>query len=105
MKEAPKKEGKNLIAILSYIGILFLVPLLACNGDAFAQFHAKQGLVLFLTLMAASFIMVIPILGWLVGFVTYITCLVLAVIGIINVLKGKRVPLPIIGKYAEKFKV
>ena len=103
-KETPKKEEKDLTAILSYIGILFLVPLLVCKDNAFAQFHAKQGLVLFIAEIATMFIAWIPILGWLIGLVAWITWLVLSIIGIINVVNGKQVPLPIIGKFAEKFK-
>ncbi|MBU4299429.1 DUF4870 domain-containing protein [Patescibacteria group bacterium] len=97
-------EKKDLTAILSYIGILFLVPLLACKDNAFAQFHAKQGLVLFIAEIATMFIAWIPFLGWLIGFIAWITWLVLSIIGIINVANGKQVPLPIIGKFAEKFK-
>jgi len=100
----PKKDEKNLAAVLSYIGILFLVPLLACKDSAFAQFHAKQGLVLFIAEIATMFIAWIPILGWIVGFVCWIIWLVLSLIGIINVLSGKQKPLPIIGKFAKKFK-
>ncbi len=100
----PKSEDKNLIAILSYIGILFLVPLLAAKDNPFAQFHAKQGLVLFIAEIATMVIAWIPILGWLIGFVCWIIWLVLSIIGIINVVSGKQTPLPIIGKFAEKFK-
>ncbi len=102
--EAPKKEGKNLTAVLSYIGILFLVPLLACKDSAFAQFHAKQGLVLFIAEIATMLILWIPILGWFVGFICWIIWVILSIIGIINVVGGKQVPLPLIGKFAKKFK-
>ncbi|XOB41900.1 MAG: DUF4870 domain-containing protein [Candidatus Nealsonbacteria bacterium] len=103
-KEEKKEKEKNLIAILSYIGILFLIPLLACKDDAFAQFHAKQGLVLFIAEIATSLIAWIPIIGWFIGFIAWIIWLVLSIIGIINVVSGKQVPLPIIGKFAKKFK-
>ena len=103
-KETPKKEEKDLTAILSYIGILFLVPLLACKDNAFAQFHAKQGLVLFIAEIATMLIAWIPILGWLVGLVAWIVWLVLSIIGIINVVNGKQVSIPIIGEFAKKFK-
>ena len=101
---APKKAEKDLTAILSYIGILFLVPLLVCKNNPFAQFHAKQGLVLFIAEIITGMIMVIPILGWLVGMIGWIIWTVLSIMGIINVLAGKQVPLPIIGKFAGKFK-
>ena len=102
--ETPKKEEKDLTAILSYIGILFLVPLLMCKDNRFAQFHAKQGMVLFIAEVATMMIAWIPILGWLAGFIAWITWIILSLIGIMNVLGGKQVPLPIIGKFAEKFK-
>jgi len=104
-KEEKKAKGENLIAVLSYIGILFLVPLLASKDNAFAQFHAKQGLVLFIVEIATSLIAWIPIIGWFIGMVAWIIWLVLSIIGIMNVVKGKQVPLPVIGKFAEKFKV
>lgn len=40
--EAEKSSEKYLTAILSYLGILFLVLLLLRKDNPFAQFHAKQ---------------------------------------------------------------
>ena len=102
---APKKAEKDLIAILSYLGILFLIPMLASKDNAFAQFHAKQGLVLFIAEVATGFLGAIPILGWFVILpIGSIIWFVLSIIGIVNVLGGKQTPLPIIGKFAGKFK-
>ena len=103
-EEEKKEDEKNQVAILSYIGILFLVPLLASKDNACVQFHAKQGLVLFLAEIATTLVAWIPFLGWLVGMVCWIMWVVLAIKGILNVVNGKQVPLPIIGKFAEKFK-
>lgn len=121
MEETPKNEAnkgagaagapqgtkggeKDLTAVLSYLGILFLVPLVARKDNAFAQFHAKQGLVLFIAEVATMFISWIPFLGWFIGMIAWLTWVVLSIIGITNVLGGKQVPLPIIGKFAQKFK-
>lgn len=104
-EEEKKEDEKDLTAILSYIGILFLVPLLVSKDNAFVQFHAKQGLVLFLAEIATVLIAWIPFLGWFVGMICWIMWVVLAIKGILNVVNGKQVPLPIIGKFAEKFKV
>lgn len=103
-KEEKKEDEKDLIAVLSYIGILFLVPLLVSKDNAFVQFHAKQGLVLFLAEIATALVAWIPVLGWFVGIICWILWVVLAIKGILNVVNGKQVPLPIIGKFAEKFK-
>ena len=99
-----KQRDKNLIAILSYFGILFLIPMLAAKDSLFAQFHAKQGLVLFIAEIATMMIAWIPILGWIAAPILYIIWFVLAIIGIVNVLGGKQNPLPMIGKFADKFK-
>ncbi len=103
----PAKQGdKNLIAILSYLGILFLIPLLAAKDNPFAQYHAKQGLVLFIAEIIGWFLTMIPFIGWFViGPILWIIWLVLGIIGIVNVVKGKQAPLPIIGRFAGKFKI
>ncbi len=90
------------MAILSYIGILFLIPMLTAKNDEFVQFHAKQGLVLFVAEIATVLIGWIPVLGWAVGTIANICWLVLSIIGIVNVVNGKKVPLPVIGKLAGK---
>jgi len=99
-----KKKEKDLTPVLSYLSILFLIPLLLCKDNAFAQFHAKQGLVLFIAEVATMLIALIPILGWLVGFIAWIIWIILSLIGIMNVLGNKQVPLPIIGKFSKNFK-
>lgn len=102
----PKDVQENkAITILSYIGILCLVPLLAKKDSKFAQFHAKQGLVLLISWVVLSVIFVVPFLGWVVGFIGYIILLILMIMGIINVLSGKMTPLPVIGGLAGKFKI
>lgn len=101
--------ANKVYGILSYIGILFIVPLLAAKESRFAKFHANQGLVAFLTqliLNAASGVVcailnvlhlgvVAAIVGPLVSLVT----LAISVIGIIFVAQGKAKELPIIGKF------
>ncbi len=103
--QAPvQKQDKDLIAILSYLGILFLIPLLVGKDKPFVKFHAKQGLVLFIAEIATTLITWIPIIGWIGGPILYIIWIVFSIIGIVNVVSGKQAPLPIIGKLADKFK-
>lgn len=94
-------EGNKLLAAISYIGILFLVPLLAAKDDAFARYHANQGLVLFIANIAAAiagFILgFIPVIGVIVAWIIRIALFVLMILGIINALKGEMKPLPLIG--------
>ncbi len=110
-KKAPKapaaKESNNskdveenkVYGILAYIGILFLVPLLAAPKSKFAKFHANQGCVLFIAEVIFSVVWVIPILGWIVGFVGGIATLVLSIMGIMSAANGKTEKLPLIGDF------
>ncbi len=99
-------DKNKVFAILAYIGILFLVPLLAAPDSKFARYHTNQGVVLFLfscALWAAIFVVAhIPL-------VNVITCLaapavglfvlVLIVLGVINAASGRYKPLPLIGHF------
>lgn len=93
-------DSNKVMAILAYIWILFLVPLLAAKNSRFAQYHAYQGVALFIAWI------IVNIVGWMLpynlsGLVTLATLglLVLAVIGIMNAYQGKAKPLPLIGKF------
>ncbi len=109
--QTPKtSSGDNdvLMGVLAYLGILCLIPLLAAKDSDFAQYHAKQGLtlfvveigvmilnwvVIFISIASSGFGFILYPLVWLVGVGT----LVLSIIGIVNVVGKKKVPLPIIG--------
>jgi uncharacterized membrane protein len=100
-----EERSGNLYAVLSYIWVLCLIPLLLKKDDEFAFFHAKQGLVLFIAEVAFSMISIIPILGWVVGPLGMLICGILALIGIIQVLMGNKWKMPVIGDWAEKITV
>ena len=103
--DAKDIEENKLIAAVGYLGILFLVPLLAKKDSPFAQYHAKQGFVLFIAGIIASFLFGIPILGtFLLGPIAWIITVILFIMGLVNVFGGKATPLPIIGKFAENLK-
>lgn len=87
------EENKG-ITFLSYIGILCLIPLLSKKDSKFAQFHAKQGVIIFIAMIFSA----IPVIGWLLALVG----LVLAIMGLVSVSKGEMKPLPIVGDLAKK---
>ncbi|MBD5128405.1 MAG: DUF4870 domain-containing protein [Ruminococcaceae bacterium] len=92
-------SNDKLFGILSYIGILWLVGLLAGKTE-FAKFHANQGLVLFIAGVVIGAVSAIPIIGWfVVAPVGSIATLVFAIIGIVNAAQGQMKPLPLIGKF------
>lgn len=90
-------EKNKLWALVGYLGILCLITLLGKKDSKFAQFHAKQGLVLALASLLAWF----PLFGWILGVVVF----VFMIMGILNVLSGKMEKLPIVGDLAEKINI
>ncbi|MDP2684595.1 MAG: hypothetical protein Q8P20_06125 [bacterium] len=91
---APAGSDSNLMAALSYVWIISIVMMIVKKDDKFVVFHAKQGLVLFI----ASFIGVIPIIGWFI----WIIVVILEIVGFIKALSGERYKIPVVGDIAEK---
>ena len=92
--QARESVDKQKLSILSYLGPLWFIPLIARNDDDFARFHTKQGLaqMIFSGLLSVVF-------G---GEIATLASLFFTIKGISNVLKGKKEPLPIIGKIFGK---
>ncbi len=90
-------EENKAITVLSYLGILCLVPLLLKKDSKFAKFHARQGLILTIGWVFSW----LPFIGWILSVILAI----FAIWGIINVLNGKYVALPIVGDLAEKINI
>ncbi len=86
----PKDIADNkVVAALSYLWILFLVPLLAKKDSPFAQFHAKQGLII----CVAGFILsMIPVIGWLLNIVLF----VVVIMALIKTLSGEAWEIPLV---------
>ena len=91
-------EKNKVVAGIGYVWILCLVPLFLKRDSAFCQFHAKQGLVLFIIEIVCWLLFSIPVFGQLL----LLVILLLALMGIVNALKGNFWKMPIIGDLAEK---
>ena len=98
-------QNNKVMALLAYLWILFLVPLLAAPNSRFARYHANQGLVLFIfgaiAGVVAGIICVIPVIGLIIGGIlsaaVSIFDLVLMILGIVNAANGQAKQLPLIG--------
>ena len=97
-RQASDSAANQKLSILSYIGPLFVIPMLSRPNDDFARYHANQGLSLFLAGAAMNLACGILGLDGLTGLVS-LAQLAGAVIGIRNVLRGKKDPLPLIGNW------
>ncbi len=89
------------MAVLSYFGLLILIPVFIARNDPFVRYHINQGLVLFLVDIICgiigSIIGAIPVVGGIITLALGIVIFVLFIIGIINAVKGEMKPLPLIG--------
>jgi uncharacterized membrane protein len=94
-------EENKTMAALSYAWILFLVPLLGKRDSKFAQFHAKQGMILFAIELGASLIAWFPVFGQLF----MLALVVVAVMGIVKALNGEWWEIPFIYDWSKKIKL
>ena len=89
--QAPAGNGK-LYAILAYIGIFWLIGLLAEpeKNDPYVKNHVNNGLILFI---AGLICLIIPVVGWLCS----IAVLVFAIMGIVYAAQNRLFTIPLIG--------
>ena len=103
------------LALEAYLGILVLAPLFGAKKSPFVRFHVNQGIVLFAISLILSILISFNsiiiaaarapwasiIFGLFNGLYGLVSCgvIALAVIGIINAVKGKMKKLPIIGSF------
>ncbi len=108
-KKAPRTRtpvsGENAYAILAYLWILCLVPLLMKKEGEFVRFHVRQGLILFIVEIGVAIIGIIPILGPVIYTLGILVCALLSLAGIVQVLMGNKWKMPVIGEWAEKINV
>ncbi len=108
----PKDAQDNtLMGILAYLGILVIIPIIAAKESPFARFHANQGLILCLGIIAVYittaifgtfFAFIWWRLAYLIAFINGIAglgYLIFAVLGIVNVTRKEMKELPYIGSF------
>ena len=114
----PQNPGDNTVAfsILAYIPFLWLVGLLADRDNPVVKFHVNQGIILTVSECVLSFALAIvkafisllfsltiifsgiaALLNGLLSFAGTAAVVAFTVVGIMNALKGRQVPLPLIG--------
>jgi uncharacterized membrane protein len=111
-------KSDKIMFILSYLGLLALVPLLLAKEDEDIKWHARQGLTLAVAtlLIFLSFWFLIttiahlPIVGWIIGviigllqFLIGIGVIIISLFAIMKALHGERWRIPIIADIAERF--
>ncbi len=94
-------DGK-MYAVLAYVSIFCIVPLIIKKNNTFVLSHGRQGLVLFVAEVATLVISIIlpwlfrPLLFILFGFSFW---------GMVMAIRGQGVELPVIARIAEKITI
>lgn len=97
-------EENKVIASLSYIWILFVIPLLVKKDSKFCVEHAKQGLVLFIAELIVLIIRIIPVVGWIISYILSVVIGIIALIALIYAIQGKFWKIPVVYDFAKSFK-
>ena len=102
-------QSNKVMAILSYIGFLFIIPLLSSTKSKYARFHLNQGIILFIA--AAIYEALMQILNHsLLGFFPFsiakipfellqVVFLIFTIVGIVHACNGEKTELPFIGHF------
>lgn len=94
-------DGK-MYAVLAYLSIFCILPLIIKKNNAFVLSHGRQGLVLFVAEVAALVISIVfpwgfrPLLFILFGFSFW---------GMVTAIRGQFIELPFIARIAEKITI
>ena len=97
-------QHHTVMGVLSYLGILVIIPLLLSKDDPFVKFHAKQGALLAILEIALAFVVPMFFFAtglWIIYSLIRLALFVLSIIGIVNVVHGKEQELPVIGSWAK----
>lgn len=99
----------TIMCVLSYLGILCLIPLLTKKDDDFIQFHAKQGLALFIAwialIIAGVILGLMPFIGFLISMalsLVHIGMTILSIFAIIKAVNGEKWQIPVVSNIAAK---
>ncbi len=94
-------EDNKVMAAISYIWILCLIPLLTKKDSKFVQIHAKQGLALFIIETVGILVYWIPLFGQLLWLLTA----VVAIVGLVTALQGKYIEIPVVSILTKKLNI
>ncbi len=90
------------LGVMSYMGVLCFVPLLTNSDDEFVNFHARQGLIIWIWSVLAVMALYLPGLGKFFFSMSAMAVLAVSIVGVVAVLFSKAWKLPLIHNLASK---
>ncbi len=107
---APSTQPSNgydpkIVGIVAYLTLIGWIVALIMNNpkSSYGSFHLRQSLGIMLLFLVSGFIMIIPILGWIIGLVGYLFAFVLWIIGLIGAVQGTQKPAPLLGEKSQEW--
>lgn len=94
-------DGK-FFAGIGYFSVLCFVPLFLKRDNSFAQFHGRQGLILFILEIAFSMLKPLPAIGDILFILGWVVLGVFSLIGVVKVLMNEYWQMPVIYSIASK---
>ena len=91
-------EEDKLLAVLAYVPFLCLIPFVRPDRGAFVTGHVQIGLILFVAEIFAVILRYLPVVWDVVIFV----CVILALVGIFRVARGRAFSLPVISEWLQR---
>ncbi|MCQ4022697.1 MULTISPECIES: zinc ribbon domain-containing protein [unclassified Ruminococcus] len=117
MQDVSDVQENKILALVSYLGYFFFIPMIVKPYSRYLRFHGNQGLTLCLYLVAVSILntvltsiigiagysgigalIAVTIINSIISIILYGSFVLLAAIGIYNAVKGFARELPVIGK-------
>lgn len=92
----------RMMAALSYLGVLVFIPIVTAKQNQFVNWHARQGLVVFVTTLAALIFSL-----WMArtGTIIFLIVAIFNIIALAKALQGRRWPIPLLGKISQNIRI
>lgn len=93
-------QHRRLLAAVSYLGALFIIPVILGEDDEFVAFHVRQGAVMCAVEIAAGLVGWVPLVGW----TFFLAVVVVVVMAFFRTLDGQKWEIPFVADYAARLK-
>lgn len=92
----------RLLAALSYVWVLFVIPYTIGHHKPFVFRHAQQGLALFVFETLLMIVVMVPLLGWVAGGIGWVFAFICAILGIGHALAGQEWQTPFLDQFLHQ---
>ncbi len=96
VEQAGLSVKARVMGLMSYLGVLVFVPLMMNRDDAFVNFHARQGLIIWVFGIVALSIRFLPGIGNVIFSLLAMLVSIYSLVGLVSVLLSTEWKLPVV---------